>query len=432
MKSYFPKLAVFDPPSRRWSVLSLLAIGLFMGGCIQKLPVGALNPKDDSSQAPEPDSETSENDKASPETNPGQDPSSSAPSSTDSQSASKPEKIACEIPETRACDQVQCSCLSLTLGIGCKSNGSEQSRPELSTHTNYTQSQLALSKQELPASFAPTEGNRAVLLSTGRIEDFSQRPYELRDSGRCDLSRPDFDKFVHHYPCPSRDVPDPIKGHVLPAPMSLLAVDPSGQKTCIDDPSLVGQGDCSNSMQSLVDARHCWNSADPSTCRPEAVHDASAFSIKLTVPRGIRSLSFDFAFLSAEYPFAYQHPSRYATDAFVVWLKSEQWTGNVVMDDKGHPMTIENQWLVLKDQVNLAKDCPAPCNEHKLHNFAMQGHAATPWLTTEFPVQGGERIMLTFAVMEFGSPLLDSFALIDNLRWGCNGSLKGPVTRKAE
>lgn len=424
--------------------LSALLLSGLLAACVQNLSVGALSPDEDSSDNSDDsgDSDSADNNESddsgdsdastsTKEDEPGTNTNEDTTSGNADTKSTGPDKVSCDLPEPRSCDDRSCNCVSLALGIGCLSNGSDVSNPETASYTNYSQSEIALDRSALPAAFAPTEGERAVLLGTGRMSDFMQSPQTLQKAGRCDPSRPRPSEFADALTCPSHDIPDPIPAHKLPYPIDLSPVDTSGKRSCGDDASLVGRGDCSNSLQALTDDRHCWDKSDAS-CRPDQVRDASAFSIQITVPPGVTSLSFDSAFLTAEYPFAYQHPKRFATDAFVVWLRSEGWTGNVLMDDRGHPMTVDNQWLSLKDAQNLSQDCKAPCNEHKLHNFSMQGHAATPWLTTEFPVQAGERILMTFAVMEFGSSFLDSYALIDNLRWGCTTGLKGPVTRLAQ
>lgn len=417
-------------------------VALVASGCVQDLPVGAMAPQSPSaSQTPEssPNQEgDSEKDSLKPEDTQknksgGESEGSTAPggSGGPTGNSSAPGKIDCELPEPNACDDIECNCLSLALGVGCKENGSEQTRPELDIESNDSQSAMAWRARDLPASYQPREGERVVMLSTGKLSDFKVPPRALAQRRECAQKRPRNTEFPRSYSCPSRDLPEVTPGHRPPGPIRFQAVDPSGAVNCHDDASLVGRGDCSNSLRKLVDDRHCWDSLDPASCRPDEVHDASSFSMQITVPPGITSLSFDSAFLSAEYPLNYKHPSRFATDAFVVWLESNRWTGNLLMDHRGHPMTVDNQWLQIKDAPNLAKDCPPPCSDHALHLFGMQGHAATPWLRTEFPVQGGERIMLTFSVLELGSPYLDSFALIDNLRWGCTEGLPGPVTRLA-
>lgn len=425
----------------RPGVVGLAAVALLLGGCVQQLSVGALDPVRDDEQpspkspAPESDSDSTREPEPTPD-DPSKSPENSADKSEESDpgpdsGSPKPDKVDCELPEPNSCDDLPCNCLSYALGVGCPGNATDLSNPETASYTNYPQTKLSWLSYDLPEAYAPTEGQRAVILGTGPLEHFMQKPEELAQAGQCSPERPRADEYEDHRTCPSQDTPERTADHIPPRPIVLSAVDPSGKVTCKEDPALVGQGDCSNSLQALVKKRSCWEKDAPG-CDTQAVHDASAFSIQITVPSGASTLAFDSAFLSAEYPFNYQSPDRVATDAFVVWLRSKQWTGNVLMDDAGQAMTVDNAWLTLKDAPNLTQDCPAPCTAPQLHEFSMQGHAATPWLTTTFPVKPGERIMLTFAVMEFGSPLLDSYALIDNLRWGCDRDIKAPITRLAQ
>lgn len=418
----------------------ILLASLWMSACISELPVGAVDaapeqsPEASSSQgsgqAPDP-GQTQDPETQDPQPSPQEPDPGNSPKPEPSPEPSPEDKIACELPVPRSCDDTPCHCLSLALGIGCYENGSETSRPEIATHTNYDQQELSWTAQELPSAFAPTEGARAVILGTGPLADFRSTPRTLRSTGRCDLQKPEPGVFDRLLTCPSQDTPEAVPGHALPGKLTFDPVDPSGKVDCWQDKSLVGTGDCSNSMQQLVQNKRCWDDA-PAGCTPQTIHDAAAFSLQITVPPGITSMSFDSAFLSAEYPFNYKSPAGIATDALVVWLESKDWSGNLLMDDANRPMTVDNAWLRLKDAQNREQDCPFPCNEHKLHQYAMAGHGATPWLTTEFPVRGGERILLTFAVLEFGSPLLDTYALIDNVRWGCTEKLEGPVTRLAK
>jgi hypothetical protein len=49
--------------------------------------------------------------------------------------------------------------------------------------------------------------------------------------------------------------------------------------------------------------------------------------------------------------------------------------------------------------------------------------AATGWLHTTAPVEGGSIITLRFAIWDSGDGILDSLALIDNFNW----SIETPV-----
>lgn len=396
----------------------VLAASTFPLACVQDLAVGAQGVGQPDPQTPK--------DQPTP-----QDPKSNeqGPSEPSEQEPSEEQDpIACKAPERESCDDQSCDCIARGLGIGCLGTSAP---PNVRLQSTYDQAQHVVRDIKLPAAFGPREGERVVLMGTGPLAHFSATSHKLGHLGACSSRRPTTTEFLRQGTCPSVDAPEVVANHRLPEPLQFAGVDPNGIIDCAQDPDLSGRGDCSNSLQRLIAGKRCWKTTTDSGCEASSVHDASAFTISLKVPRGITSLSFDFAFLSAEYPFNYQHPDKFATDAFIVWLESSSWTGNVVTDQKGAPMTIDNELVRLKDAENLAQDCPAPCNEHRLHDFSMRGHAATPWLTTEIPVRSESEIELTFAILELGGPFLDSYALIDNMHWGCTPKLKAPRTRIA-
>ena len=58
----------------------------------------------------------------------------------------------------------------------------------------------------------------------------------------------------------------------------------------------------------------------------------------------------------------------------------------------------------------------------------MKRHGATKWLSTVAPVQEQEEITLVFAIFDLSDSRLDSFVLVDNFRWLCDGK-DTPETR---
>ena len=105
-------------------------------------------------------------------------------------------------------------------------------------------------------------------------------------------------------------------------------------------------------------------------------------------------------------------------DMFVVWIESVKWTGNISFDENGQPISLNAAFLDYKDAPNM-HDCPSGCSAPELHGFAMQGHAGTRWLTSAVGVEPGEDIVLLFAIFDLTDGAYDSYALIDNVRWGC-------------
>ncbi len=230
--------------------------------------------------------------------------------------------------------------------------------------------------------YAPREGEKFLVLSTGIAGHLGLTHAQLAALG-CD------DPLY----CPDTNFelgPEPA-----PPPISFEPV--AEDRSCVEDPSLVGSGDCSNSLYEE------W-SACPGGCE---LWDPSVLRVKLTVPARTYGLAFDFAFLSVEWP---EFLDSAYNDMFVAWLESERWTGNVSFDHSGNPITVNSGFTDYTDA--------GP----ELDGFAMQGHAGTRWLTTGFGLAPGETIQLVLAVFDLSDGDHDSVVLLDGFRWTCTGT----------
>jgi hypothetical protein len=224
------------------------------------------------------------------------------------------------------------------------------------------------------------EGEKLLILSTGMAAHVALSHEQLAGLG-CD--EPEF--------CPSSDF---AQGPAtLPAPLTVEPVDDT--LTCVDDPGLVGTGDCSNSLFAQWSA--CGGGCE--------VWDYAELRVGLTVPEHTYGLAFDFAFMSVEWPL---FVGGGFNDMFVAWLESESWTGNVSFDDAGNPVTVNAGFTDYTDD--------------ELEGFAMQGHAGTRWLTTAFGLSPGESIQLVLAVFDLSDGDHDSVVLLDSFRWTCTGT----------
>lgn len=228
--------------------------------------------------------------------------------------------------------------------------------------------------------YEPREGDKFLILSTGIAAQLPLTHDELADLG-CD--EPDF--------CPSTD--HAIGPDQLPPPITFQPVD--DDTTCVEDPTLVGMGDCSNSLFAQWSA--CGGGCE--------VWDYGELRIGLTVPEHTYGLAFDFAFMSVEWPL---FAGGGFNDMFVAWLESERWTGNVSFDDLGNPITVNAGFTDYTDD--------------ELDGFAMEGHAGTRWLTTAFGLAPGESVQLVLAVFDLTDGAQDSVVLLDGFRWTCTGS----------
>lgn len=224
------------------------------------------------------------------------------------------------------------------------------------------------------------EGEKLLILSTGTAAHVPLSHDELAELGCID---PDF--------CPSTDFA--AGPAALPAPLTVQPVDDT--LTCIDDPSLVGTGDCSNSLFPQ------WAACNGG-CE---VWDYAELRVNLTVPEDTYGLSFDFAFMSVEWPL---FVGGGFNDMFVAWLESESWTGNAAFDEAGNPITVNAGFT---DYI-----------ADELDGMAMQGHAGTRWLTTAFGLSPGESIVLVLAVFDLSDGDHDSVVLLDGFRWTCTGT----------
>jgi hypothetical protein len=164
---------------------------------------------------------------------------------------------------------------------------------------------------------------------------------------------------------------------------------------------------------------------------PVPANDYTELRFTATVPEGATSLSYDFAFMSFEYPGFWQ--SAY-NDMYIGWLESENWTGNISFDENGNPITVNAGFMDYLDADASAfdpvtgmeiqhPDCPvgANCSAPEIKGTCMEGHGATRWLTTTATVEPGEEITLVFAVMDLSDSVLDSYVFLDNFQWGCVG-----------
>ena len=234
----------------------------------------------------------------------------------------------------------------------------------------------------VPAPYPPREGNKFVILSSGIAQELT---------------------IPGHYASTGIG----FGGTPLPAPIETNAV--SMAQDCIDNPALVGSGDCSNTIQAQ------WDQGSGS-------NDYAEMRFTVDVPAGTFGFTYDFAMFSTEYPVFYQSSFN---DMYIAWLESELWTGNISFDDMGNPISLNAGFLDYKDAPNPV-DCPAPCVAPELGGTAMEGHAGTRWLTTTAGVTPGETIEVIFGVFDLTDSILDTVMIIDNFEWACEGG--GPVT----
>jgi hypothetical protein len=157
------------------------------------------------------------------------------------------------------------------------------------------------------------------------------------------------------------------------------------------------------------------SSADPAT-----VNDYIELRLEIDVPSNARSFSYDFNFMSAEYP---EWVCSSYDDTFIAYLNSSAFTGNISFDSVGNPVSVNIGFFTVCDG---GTGCTGGA---PLAGTGYEGGTGggTGWLTTTAPVTGGEHITLRFIIFDEGDWILDSAVLIDNLRWEAE-PVDGPVT----
>ena len=285
----------------------------------------------------------------------------------------------CEVPTHQPCD-ANSDDLMHAIGLQCPGEldiqgGADGAPSALGVRTGFGPT----------AEWAPREGAKVAVLGTGIVAEL-------------DTETPQGDQAISPTHCNDDLGPQVDPG--LSLPMPIRPVNVAGD--CLDSPDLIGDGDCSNSIQQQWD-------------QGISANDYSEIRIETAVPDGSKSLSYDLAFFSTEYPFYYFSEFN---DMFVGWLESESWTGNISFDEQGNPISLNASFLDFRDDTG---------NLPELQGTCMRQHAGTKWLQTSAPVVPGEQITLVLAIFDLSDSILDSYVLLDNFQWGCEGG-GGPVT----
>jgi hypothetical protein len=297
----------------------------------------------------------------------------------------------CSVPEHVACD-VMTADPFVAMGLNCPGepavNGSKTGNPS------------AIGIRDRfggTSAFDAREGDVFTVLGSGFVSDL-------------DNPTPSGDDDSDPAHC-NDDLGDNYDPRSLPPP---LDPDRVGNVDCNDDPSLVGKGDCSNSLQDQWEQGRDAFCFMPPDC-PDPAQDYTELRFTMQVPPDVISFSYDFAYLTTEWPY---YAGTEFNDMFIGWLESEAWTGNISFDSQGNPISLNAAFT------EYTSDAP------ELDNTCMRQHAATKWLTTTAAVTPGEEITVVFAIFDMSDSSLDSYVFLDNFRWGCEPS-DGPITSPA-
>ncbi len=174
----------------------------------------------------------------------------------------------------------------------------------------------------------------------------------------------------------------------------------------------------------------CYTGADE-----VLVHDYVELAVTMKVPTNAKSFSFQFNFLSAEYP---EYVGTQYNDKFLAILDSQSYQGNVSFDKNGNPVTVNVAFFDVCDTADICNGqqqnvCSRNANELQGTGYEQNDQnglrigGGTGWLTTTAPVTPGETATLRFILFDEGDHLFDSAVLIDNFQWQLEPA-SGPST----
>jgi hypothetical protein len=153
-----------------------------------------------------------------------------------------------------------------------------------------------------------------------------------------------------------------------------------------------------------------FESTDFGLVAPDGSRDLASLTLTLIVPGtpgAPNTLSFNFRFMSEEYP---EWVGTQYNDFFRVFLTTPSGTQQIAFDTNGNPINVNNNFF-----------------DPAIYPAGTKFDGTTPLLTTMATVTGGDIITLTFEVADMGDNIYDTAVFIDNLRFS-EGGEGPPVT----
>lgn len=170
-----------------------------------------------------------------------------------------------------------------------------------------------------------------------------------------------------------------------------------------------------------------------------SVNDVMSVTLKIKVPKNAKGFSFDFDFYSSEWP---EYACTTFNDQFVAWLQSAAWAGaggdlGIAFDGNGDAISVNTPFLThctpntptgCLGTLGTTKTsaCSAGANDLQGTGFynlgtycttQSTGGAATGWLSSFAPVQGGEEMTLELVIWDTYDSSWDSSVLVDDFKW---------------
>ena len=150
-----------------------------------------------------------------------------------------------------------------------------------------------------------------------------------------------------------------------------------------------------------------------------SVYDYTEWKLTIKVPGGASAFSFQFNFMSSEYP---EWVNSKYDDKFLAVMDSKKFKGNVSFDSKGKCISINSAFFTV------CKGCKYGDSQLAGTGYGGGIGGGTGWLKTTVPVTSGETITLRFIVFDEGDHILDSVVLLDDFQWEQGAAKGGPST----
>lgn len=146
-------------------------------------------------------------------------------------------------------------------------------------------------------------------------------------------------------------------------------------------------------------------------------NDSIALRLTIRVPTNAKGFSYDFKFLSAEFP---EWVCQNFNDFFLALLTSTVQglppDKNVSFDGLGNPLSVNNGFFSVCQSAGCFT-CPSGTGELDCTGLENGKGGSTTWLTTDTAIVKGETITLELMVFDVQDNFYDSHALVDNFRW---------------
>ncbi len=137
-----------------------------------------------------------------------------------------------------------------------------------------------------------------------------------------------------------------------------------------------------------------------------AAGDKASLTLTLQAPPSANWLRVHVLFLTREYP---EWVGSAYSDGASVHVEGEAYTGEVLLDSVGDPISVNSPYLVIVSPDAI------------LAGTGFDEDGATGWLRVDVPVSGGDLVSVSFSVYDVADGIFDSAMLVDGLEFRADG-----------